>query len=217
MSTRQKRTYDVFISYRVEDAANVRAVVCQLVLSGLRVWLDEEEILLADDEQLDKKLKDAIDNSEYALIFASPGYRVSKYCIYERDLIYKCLAKSHVIEVDLSKHVVESRLGVQLLLAKNLNEILEDVETAIGHEIEKVEIEEEKEFIFADKWSGQSYHFDATGWQVASNQCQLIKQVNGKDVIMSLHMHTIKEEKMMDDLRMRKQNHRTYQGELVFS
>jgi tetratricopeptide (TPR) repeat protein len=206
--------YNVFISYKVEDAAHVRAVVYQLILTGLKVWFDEDINLPSNDKQLVDELKNAIIHSEYAIIFVSPGYGGSRYCMAEKEFIYKCLTKDNIIELILYDYVTCSALGVQYINASNLNKISREVGVRMRCRIDEVLVEEEDEYIFTKEWLGHPYHINVTGWDVTPNESQLIRRVGGVDVVMSLNMQEFNKEKMIDDFRKRKQNYRIYQKKI---
>jgi hypothetical protein len=91
--------YDLFISYRSEDANLVRPVAETLLAAGLDVWFAEYQVLLANYAQFQAEVDRGIDLSRYALVFTNDRWAASKWCRLDIDRIIPPLGADRVLEV----------------------------------------------------------------------------------------------------------------------
>ena len=71
-STIMPKTWDVFISHASEDKAVVRELFTILNARGLRVWLDEGELVLGDS--LRQKIDQGLSGSRFGVVVLSPAF-----------------------------------------------------------------------------------------------------------------------------------------------
>jgi hypothetical protein len=83
----------VFLSHASEDAEAVREVNADLRRAGILTWLDKQQLLPGDDWE--RKIDEAIDNSDYVLIFLS-SKSINKKGIFQKEIKY---AFDKVLEV----------------------------------------------------------------------------------------------------------------------
>lgn len=105
------KPYDLFVSYRSQNAPLVRPIVEQLLGAGYKVWFDEYVIsldvkTLRDQTDLDQRLREiiprGIEQSKRAICFVSDHYLQSDWCRLELDLILKQLGPSQLLNIELS-------------------------------------------------------------------------------------------------------------------
>jgi len=84
--------FDIFISYKTEDANEVREVAECLVANGVRMWFGEYEIraeIYDDDQAVQRSIDDGILRSRHALVFTNDRWASSEYCALEMDGILR--------------------------------------------------------------------------------------------------------------------------------
>ena len=70
--------YDLFVSYRRKDAANVDALVAALSAIGLKVWLDRNEI--EDTASTQRRIDEGLAWSRALLAWYTLDYPHSRAC-----------------------------------------------------------------------------------------------------------------------------------------
>src|SRR5688572_1660795 len=71
-------SWDVFISHAREDKVAVARPLAEALLrSGLRVWLDEQEISLGDS--LTGKINEGLAQSRYGVVILSPDFLAKEW------------------------------------------------------------------------------------------------------------------------------------------
>ena len=122
------RRWDWFVSYSHHDVNHVRTIVDALLARGLRVWFAEYLVLLKDWTDIDREfnsdsrlatgtsvaiddslamiriqeaITQAIATSDHGLVFTSAHCSVSRYCRWERSLLWGAHGPGadHVVEV----------------------------------------------------------------------------------------------------------------------
>lgn len=94
--------YDLFISYKSEDAPFVRLVVERLLASRLKVWFAEYAIRLERREMFQQMIDAAIPASRCGVIFTRASYFDSQHCTAELKLLHAHSVK--IIEVQLERY-----------------------------------------------------------------------------------------------------------------
>lgn len=77
--------YDVFFSYSTKDKEKVHRLYDRLVKDGVRVWLDDKELLPGD--VIIFKCLDGVQNSRRLFLFVSRDSMGSEYVIQEMDMM----------------------------------------------------------------------------------------------------------------------------------
>jgi hypothetical protein len=75
--------FDVFLSYKSEDAELVRQVADALIAGGLKVWFAEYLILLVDRDRFQDAIDDGLRRSRFGVLFTNDRYAQSDHCRYE--------------------------------------------------------------------------------------------------------------------------------------
>ena len=71
-------TYDAFLCHSSSDAATVAAIALRMRETGIRYWLDAEQITLGDG--ITEKIEDGLRRSRRVLVFISRSLRRSRWC-----------------------------------------------------------------------------------------------------------------------------------------
>jgi hypothetical protein len=96
---RRASLWDLFISYKSEDVTVVRAVVDQLIGSGLRVWFAEYQILLQNYDRFQEALDTGLRNCASAVVFTNNRYANSEYCQHELRVLLDRLPPESILEI----------------------------------------------------------------------------------------------------------------------
>jgi hypothetical protein len=91
--------YDLFVSYKSQNANEVRRVVECLIAAGTRVWFAEYHVLTGNFERFQEEIDRGIDRSRYALVFTNDRWADSRYCALEMQRILPHLGRSRILEV----------------------------------------------------------------------------------------------------------------------
>lgn len=83
------KDYDVFISYKTEDAALAREIGEALLARGATPWFAEFVIGLDNDEEVNRRLADGVRRSRFGLLLTNGRWGASQYC---RDELVGLLA-----------------------------------------------------------------------------------------------------------------------------
>ncbi len=78
-----KPKYDAFVSYKSEDANEVRTIVDSLLANGLNVWFAEYFVLLPKYDDFQALIDSAIDSSHHGILFTNEAWARSLYCQLE--------------------------------------------------------------------------------------------------------------------------------------
>jgi hypothetical protein len=97
------RRWDFFLSYKSENANEVRRIAERLMAQGYRVWFAEYEVLLRNYEAFERHIATGAGNCEYALLFTTDDYALSEHCANEVMLLKRNFAgrEGRIIEVAL--------------------------------------------------------------------------------------------------------------------
>jgi len=127
----QDLDFDLFLSYKSNDAHFVRAVADRLISAGLRVWfaeytiplLDQKELLAMDDDDRDEWLQSIIGSgivrSRFGVVFTNDLYvnkTRSPYCRYELGQLLSSHGEDsgRLVEVHLPKEAGPHRFKPEL-------------------------------------------------------------------------------------------------------
>jgi hypothetical protein len=91
--------FDLFISYKSENANAVREVADALIAGGLKVWFAEYQILLGNYADFEAAIRRGIESSRYALVFTNDLWAASPYCQLEIDHILAQHGAGRLLEV----------------------------------------------------------------------------------------------------------------------
>jgi hypothetical protein len=138
---RSKKIYDIFISYKSEDAEVVRKITERLMSSGINVWFAEHEILLTNRWFFQWHINKGIKLSKYVLAFTSDDHAKSRHCNKEINLSLKYQGTDNVIEIvmhegDLThKKFPEFKKCSAIKFDDNIDAITEFIQQKTGLEI----------------------------------------------------------------------------------
>lgn len=76
----RRRKWDFFLSYKSENANEIRRVAERLVAAGYRVWFAEYEIHLLTYEDFKARIKKGIENCSFGILFTTHHYFESEHC-----------------------------------------------------------------------------------------------------------------------------------------
>jgi|GEM_PF-2445308 len=122
MPTRKSRTYDVFISHASEDGKSVARPLARLLArAGLRVWIDNQELILGDS--LRRKIDQGLAASKWGVVILSQPFLSKAWPQAELDaLVSRELSGDHVLlpvwhglsakQLSQSSPLLASRLGI---------------------------------------------------------------------------------------------------------
>lgn len=96
--------YDLFISYKSENANEVREIAEILMSSGLSVWFAEYslpiDLYVANNlDGIQEAILGGIKNAEYALVFTNAIWAESEYCQIEIDAILERYPADRILQV----------------------------------------------------------------------------------------------------------------------
>ncbi|KAI6695192.1 hypothetical protein NL676_022902, partial [Syzygium grande] len=96
-SSKPKRNYDVFLSFRGTDIRNnfVSHLYTALDQHGLFTYIDNEE--LKKGQKISLALMKAIEESHVAIIVFSENYASSPWCLEEMAKIMECKARNDLV------------------------------------------------------------------------------------------------------------------------
>jgi len=92
--------WQVFLSYKSQDAELVRSVADRLLGSGIDVWFAEYQIIPETWEQFQSQFEYGLANSAMGIAFTHDGYVQSKYCKQEMGTLL-WIARKPVLEIAL--------------------------------------------------------------------------------------------------------------------
>jgi hypothetical protein len=84
-----RKAYDVFLSYKSEDAEVARHLCEALAGAGLDVWFAEYTILLFNRDQFQSAIDLGASQSRFAIALTNKRYTASQYCRNELDQLLK--------------------------------------------------------------------------------------------------------------------------------
>ena len=111
--------YDIFISYKSENANIVRQIVETLVANGIRIWFAEYKILLYNYDEFQTEIDKGIDSSKNFLIFTNDSWADSEYCNKEINRIIKIIKTAN----DNSRKIIEVQIPKENMTYKKFPEI----------------------------------------------------------------------------------------------
>jgi hypothetical protein len=82
-----EKRFDLFLSYKSEDAALARRLCEHLTASGWRVWFAEYAVLLKDRTTFQEAVAAGIRHSRLGLCLTNPRYALSPHCRWELELL----------------------------------------------------------------------------------------------------------------------------------
>jgi hypothetical protein len=97
----------IFISYKSENANDVRFFVERLMAAGATVWFAEYEVLAANYDllqgKIDPEIESAIDASSAAIVFTNNRWAASEYCLKEIRWIIAGIPHDRIVQVCIPK------------------------------------------------------------------------------------------------------------------
>lgn len=117
----QAKHYDLFVSYKSEDALIVRMVAEQMRASGANVWFAEYSIQLEGREQFMAAIEKAIADSRYGICFTNDRFVSSEYCRREIELLLMHLGPERIIEIALPRQSLPHQRFPALSAAMSLD------------------------------------------------------------------------------------------------
>jgi hypothetical protein len=91
--------YDIFISYKSEDAPFARRVADALLAAGWRVWFAEYQIVLNWRRWFKSMFMTGIRHSRFGLVITNDKWARSEHCAMEARLLLMAVGPEHVIEL----------------------------------------------------------------------------------------------------------------------
>lgn len=103
---RAVRKYDVFLSFRGEDARRgiasfLHRAFCSRGID--KIFKDDQTLQIGDS--ISEEIKEAIQNSKFAVLVISPNYVSSTWCLNELQLIMELHKKKQLIAVPIFYNV----------------------------------------------------------------------------------------------------------------
>ncbi len=141
--------YDLFISYKSQDANTVRAVAERLSAGGVRVWCAEYQVLLSNYDNFLSAIDRGVDASRYAVLFTSEEWLVSEHCRHEASRVLRRMPLDRVLEVCMEPEYVgrfhlfpQLRDTVSMAWTGKVYDVLEFIRThtnlAVSHELNSI-------------------------------------------------------------------------------
>ncbi|MDQ2976166.1 MAG: toll/interleukin-1 receptor domain-containing protein [Acidobacteriota bacterium] len=166
--------YDIFISYKSEQAETAREIADQLIANGRKVWFAEYEILLSnrDDELVQAAIDEGIRQSAYGLAITNNLYAGSKYCRLEMKQLLERCGPSKILEIRLPEEEEPYRLFPKLQespshSSEHTNEILDFVRAQSRWPIRPMVSEDEPPYqYYEDTFMGHPFRLNTTGWEM---------------------------------------------------
>ncbi len=91
--------WEVFLSYKSENANLVRVVAEKLIARGARVWFAEYNVLTGNYHDFQGEIDRGIDESAFGVIFSNNQWADSPYCRLEIDRLLSRLPKERILEI----------------------------------------------------------------------------------------------------------------------
>lgn len=101
----KRRRWDFFLSYKSENANEVRRIAERLMAAGYQVWFAEYEVLLRSYDQFQPRIYRGTQNCSFALLFTTNSYSRSKHCCDEVKWLKQHFTNEpgRIIEVSLEE------------------------------------------------------------------------------------------------------------------
>ena len=163
--------YDLFVSYKSQDAAVAREVVDRLIASGLSVWFAEYEVLLLRDRFREAILR-GIGRSPVALAITNDRYAASVHCRMEMEELLQRLGPSQVMEArlppeDETHRTFPELAGSRQVESSSVDDILDFVRRETGWGIGPAPTTEgSRPRTVEGRAFGGTYVLDSSGWEV---------------------------------------------------
>ncbi len=156
-------TSDVFISYRrTRFGEQVRQVAELLLSQGVHVWLDDYSLVainVQEENALDQAISAGITLADQAVVFLTPDYPQSRWCVREKsDLETRFHASPEAI-LTLDERALGDEGAAARMIIQKLGLAVSPPPAVVGGTSQPVE----------QNWlrdEGAGYQFDATGWDV---------------------------------------------------
>ena len=166
--------FDVFISYKSDDANLVRQVADQLLASGIKVWFTEYQVLLENWDEFQQAINEGIRLSTYGVAFTSDKYAESGNCWLEMEELLARLGSDKVLEIKLHDGGETHRKFPELEGSPQLsfNGQIEQILSFISSET-KLAVNNPDEITqtvapqyFEGDCLGKKYQLDFSGWDI---------------------------------------------------
>lgn len=170
---RRQPLYDLFLSYKSQDAPLVREVADRLIAGGTRVWLAEYEVPLPSEVQFLRYIARGIRRSRFGLAFTHAVYANSPYCREEMEgLLRSCgprrMLRVKLKDVDPADSAFRGMDQIPTLRTDgDVGQILTFVERRTGLKSAGPAPAQFEPATHVGKWAGRPYTLDTTGWEKA--------------------------------------------------
>ncbi|MCP4677646.1 MAG: toll/interleukin-1 receptor domain-containing protein [Deltaproteobacteria bacterium] len=134
---RRRGRYDVFVSYKSEDAWLARPCAELLLAAGWRVWFDEYVILLTEGKQFRREMILGVWRSRYGVCITTKSYFSSRWCREElRGLMKKHRRNpQRIVNARLSEYPTPTTIDLPMgptNTCTSLHSLMRFVEQATG-------------------------------------------------------------------------------------
>lgn len=167
------RKYDLFVSYKRDNAEKARFIAEQLTTCGLRVWLDDYELALSPVDDLRSALERGVRRSTGAVLLTNDLYLHSPFCRAEAEALIDHCGAERVLHLRL-KDGITSRIDAVRGLANCRSLAYGPTDTGAlraiaGHFGWKTDFSDAvhpaPDLLVADVF-GHPFSIDVAGWQV---------------------------------------------------
>jgi hypothetical protein len=170
---RRTPLYDLFISYKSQDAPLAREVTDRLMAGGTRVWLAEYEIPLRWEAKFLDYIAYGIRRSRFGLAFTHEAYARSLYCREEMETLLRACGWKRLLRVrphdtDPVDAAFPAIAQAPMLRSDgSVAEILAFIERQTGLKASGPSPEPFGQDFYRGSWMGRTYTLDTTGWETA--------------------------------------------------
>lgn len=171
-------SFDLFISYKVENALIARRVADKIIAAGLIPWFDEYQTIFTKD--LDEAIKSGIEKSKYCLVLTDELYYLSEKCRYELERILDTHSPEKILHVKLEKCKENDTLLESLKNCPHIDnptqidEIISFIESKTNAKNLYINNESYNFKDYMGRCMGIPYSLNIFGWHIVSNNKEII-------------------------------------------
>jgi hypothetical protein len=167
------KLYDVFISYKSEDAPFARRIADALTAAGWRVWFAENRIVLHWRVYFRAMFMNGIRNSRFGLAITSDRWATSKHCALEARAMLTWLETPAMLELSTPRESLPHQRFPDLAACPRLES--RDLEAVLAFIEEKTATPLPKSARpppvvtgarYSGAFHGRPYSIDVAGWRV---------------------------------------------------